>query len=65
MADEFKALKYLKRIIILTIVRDRKTRDYVKKTGSRPPSRVTISRPTSQMQYYQDDYDDENEWVGI
>ncbi|XP_071160281.1 spermatogenesis-associated protein 7 homolog isoform X5 [Mytilus edulis] len=44
-------------------IRDRQTRDYVKKTGTRPPSRTMPSRTHSQMQYYdQDDYDDENQW---
>lgn len=44
-------------------VRDRKTRDYVKKTGSRPNSRMIPSRPHSQMQYHDEvDYADENQW---
>ena len=44
-------------------LRDRKTREYVKRTGSRPQSRMTPTRPHSQMQYYDDeDYGDENQW---
>ncbi|WAR18228.1 SPAT7-like protein, partial [Mya arenaria] len=42
--------------------RDRKTRDHIQKTGSRPTSTNAARRPHTTTGYYQDDIYDENLW---